>query len=279
MQKTAPALIIAALVLMGVGSAFAQDEAVDKVVVELTDPGEPIYLEVSLVNGGISVSGYDGDEVIIEAISGMKKLDRSRERSQSKISGLKRIPVNSSSLTVEEFENKIEISTDSQTHPVDLKIMVPKRASLNLGCVNHGDLSVENVIGDLEISNVNGAVTLLNIDGSVVASCQNENLIVTFTGINPAKDMSFSSFNGDVDVTFPTGLKAKVKLKTTRGEMYTDFDVKEVKGAEKVTRENRRDRDGRYEITVDRAFWGEIGGGGQIMEFSSYNGDIYIRQE
>ncbi len=38
--------------------------------------------------------------------------------------------------------------------------------------------------------------------------------------------MSFSTMNGDVDVTMPGDVKARVKLKSDNGEIYSDFEVR-----------------------------------------------------
>lgn len=273
-KRTAAAI---ALIILLAGLALAQEATTDRVTVELTDPAEPVFLTVGLVNGGITVSGYDGDEVIVEAISTMHKLTKSRKKS-SKGEGMVRLPINSSSLTVEEHNNKVEISTDSWANPVDLVIKVPYKTSLDLSCVNQGDIRVENITGDIAVSNVNGEVTLLNIDGSAVANALNQDITVTFRNVNPDKDMSFSSMNGDIDVTFPETLKAKVKIKATQGDVYSDFEVKEVKNPERIIRENHRSRGGRYEVNIDRSFWGTINGGGQVIQFSNFNGDIYIRK-
>jgi DUF4097 and DUF4098 domain-containing protein YvlB len=272
---TTSTLTILALVVTG--AAIAQENAVDKVTVELTDPSKPAFLSVGLINGGITVNGYDGKEVIVEAITKLRKIEKSEE-GMGKSSGMTRLQVNSSSLTVEEYRNKIEIGTESWANPVDLVIKVPVETSLELSCVNSGDIKVENITGSIEVSNVNGAVTLLNVRGSALASSHNENVTVTFASVDPKKDMSFSSFNGDVDITFPASLKAKVKLKTVRGEIFTDFEVKEIENPERVIKKNQRDSGGKYEVSIDRAFWGAINGGGQELHFSNYNGDIYIRK-
>jgi DUF4097 and DUF4098 domain-containing protein YvlB len=273
-MKTAIALSFSILLMVMFGSAVAQEETVDKVTVELTDPSKPVFLSVGLVNGGITVEAYDGNQVIVEAKTHMKKVSTS---SSKKANGMTRIPVHSSSLSIEEYKNKIEISTESWAIPVDLTIMVPRQTSLKLSCVNAGDIRVENVTGEIEASNTNGAISLLNISGSAVANTLNDDLKVTFIEVDPDKDMSFSSFNGDVDVTFPSSLKAKVKLKTMQGEVFTDFEITLTEGPESVVRKNRRDSGGKYEINIDRAFWGTINGGGQTIQCSNFNGDIYIR--
>ncbi|UCG51768.1 MAG: DUF4097 family beta strand repeat protein [Candidatus Latescibacterota bacterium] len=278
MLKRSITMGFAILALIVADLSIAQEETVDRVTVELTDPGKPAFLTVGLVNGGIKVSGYEGKEVVVEARTRLHKISRD-EKGRSKGSGMMRIPVSSSSLTVEEYKNKIDIETESWARPIDLVIKVPRETSLELSCVNRGDIRVENISGDIEASNVNGAVTLLNIDGSVVASAHNKDLTVTFTGVDADKDMSFSSFNGDVDVTFPASLKAKVKLKTIRGEIYTDFQIEETENPEQIIRKNHRDSGGKYRVSVDRAFWGVINGGGQELQFSNFNGDIFIRKQ
>ena len=215
---------------------------------------------------------------VIKATTRLKKIGKSKEET-GKSAGMTRIGINSSSLTVEEYKNKVEIGTDSWANPVDLVIKVPKRTSLALSCVNSGDIHVENITGDIEASNINGVVTLLNITGSAVASAHNGNCTVTFAAVDPEKDMAFSSFSGDVDVTFPASLKAKVKLKTVQGDIFTDFEIVQIENPEEVIKENRRDSGGKYTIKIDRAYWGTINGGGQEIQFSNYNGDIYIRKQ
>jgi DUF4097 and DUF4098 domain-containing protein YvlB len=275
-KSIATSFTILALLIAGV--TIAQDETVDRVTVELTDPTKPAFLEVGLTNGGITVNGYDGKDVIVEAKTRLRKVSKSGN-GKGKGSGMTRLQVNSSSLSVEEYKNKIEINTDSWNNPVDLVIKVPKMTSLELSCVNSGDINVGNISGDVEASNINGTVTLLNISGSAVANAHNGDLTVTFVSVDPEKDMSFSSFNGDVDVSFPVSLKAKVKLKTVRGDIYTDFQIEEIENPERVIRKNKRDSGGKYEVSIDRAFWGTINGGGQEIQFSNYNGDIYIRKQ
>jgi DUF4097 and DUF4098 domain-containing protein YvlB len=278
MFNRAIVLSLAAITVFFGGAASAQEETSDRVTVELTDASKPAFLSVGLINGGITVNGYDGKEIIVEAKTKLRKIDTSSAE-KGKAAGMTRIPVNSSSITVEEYQNKVEIGTESWANRVDLVITVPRRTSLELSCINSGDIYVDNVAGDLEVSNINGKVTLLNIDGSVVANALNKDMTVTFTGVDPDKDMSFSSMNGDIDVAFPPSLKAKVKLKTSQGEIFTDFEIEQIDNPERVVRKNERDSGGKWEVTIDRAYWGVINGGGQEIQFTNHQGDIYIRKQ
>ena len=53
--------------------------------------------------------------------------------------------------------------------------------------------------------------------------------------------MSFSTFNGDVDVTLPGDAKATIKARADHGDIFTDFDVKlEARPASRQLRRHRR---------------------------------------
>src|SRR6266705_5253965 len=190
----------------------------EHVSVNLSDPGRPALVEASLVNGGITVKGYDGKEVVVEARA------RNRESARSN-SNMKRIIVSSTGLSVEEENNQVRINTDSYMRPIDLTISVPVHSSLKLSAVNDGNIVVTGVDGELEVNDVNGAVTLTNVSGNAVAHALNGRLLATFSRVNPQKPMAFSSLNGDIDVTFPADLKANLSLKSDRGEIFSDFDV------------------------------------------------------
>ena len=270
-------LIIALFIFTGTGLAYNGDEPVDRINVKLTDPSKPTYVELGLVNGGITVTGYDGAEVIVEAKTRTRKLSEGKDRGK-KTKGMFRIPVYSTSLEVEEHNNRIEISTASYKRTIDVDLKVPKNTSLNLHCVNHGDILVENVTGDLEVNNTNGKVTLRNISGSVVAHALNKDVIVTFEAVDSDKSMSFSSLNGDIDVTFPKNLKCYVKIKNDMGDVYSDFEIAFVEKPTETFEENERGRDGKYRVRIERTFYGEINGGGPEYSFKNFNGDIMIRR-
>jgi len=100
---------------------------------------------------------------------------------------------------------------------------------------------------------------------------------VTMKRVTPEKAMSFTSLNGNVDVTLPADLKANVKLRTDNGEVLTDFDVQLRASATPVIQDNRS-RGGRIRIEVDRNILGSINGGGPDFTLQTMNGNIYIRK-
>jgi len=227
-------------------------------------------VEASLVNGGITVKGYDGKEVVVEARARIRESARSN-------SNMKRIIVSSTGLSVEEENNHVRINTDSYMRPIDLAISVPVHSSVKLSAVNDGNIVVNGVDGELDVNDVNGSVTLNNVSGSAVAHALNGRLLATFTRINQ-KPMAFSSLNGDIDVTFPADLKANLTLKSDRGEIFSDFDVQMQAAPVQQIVEDGRGQGGKYRVKIDKAVHGTINGGGPEYQFTNFNGSIYIRK-
>jgi DUF4097 and DUF4098 domain-containing protein YvlB len=242
----------------------------DKVSVTLSDPTRPALVKASLISGGITVKAYDGKEVVVEARV------RNRESARSD-SGPKRLTISTTGLTVEEESNQVNINTESYARAIDLFISVPVHTSLHLRAVNDGDIVVNGVDGELDVDNVNGSVTLNNIAGSAVAHALNGRLLATFTRINQ-KPMAFSSLNGDVDVTFPGDLKANVSLRSDMGDVFSDFDVQMQAASSQPIVEDSRGHGGKYRVKIDKTVRGTINGGGTELQFTNFNGQIYIRK-
>ena len=252
--------------------AFAQAPSGDRVAVAFTDPSRPGTLKANLVNGGITVKGYDGKVVVVEA------RPRSGGRGSSSSDGMRRITMSATGLAVDEENNVMRVQADSHQRAVDLTMQVPRQTSLNLHCVNDGDIVVEGVEGQLEVNDINGAVTLKNVSGSAVAHALNGKVLVNFVRVDGSKPMSFSSLNGDIDVTFPADLKANLKMQSDRGEILSDFEVQMREPGQRQIVEDSRNKNGRYRVRVDKTIYGTINGGGPEIQFKNFNGTIYIRK-
>ena len=88
--------------------------------------------------------------------------------------------------------------------------------------------------------------------------------------------MAFSSLNGDIDITFPKDFKADIKVKSDRGEIYTDFDLKEKPSKANITK-GKGDRGNTYRVKVEKWIVGSINDGGPEILFKNFNGDVIIR--
>ena len=119
-----------------------------------------------------------------------------------------------------------------------------------------------------------GGIELLDVGGSVLAETHHGGILVTMTSVDETKPMAFSTYHGDVEVSFPSSLKCKTKINPGRGEIYTDFDLDILPNRQKkeVT------SDGKHKIKVGGWVQGEIGSGGKEYMFTTYHGDIILRK-
>ncbi|HVT92658.1 MAG TPA: DUF4097 family beta strand repeat-containing protein [Bryobacteraceae bacterium] len=255
------------------GLAFGQDA--DRVTVPFSDAARPKMVSVHLINGGIDVKGYAGKDVIVEARSrGGERNTHVPERAK----GMHRIGASGTGLSVEEADNVVEIKTTSWSSGSDVSVQVPFSTSLKLKTMNDGDIVVDHVSGDIEVDDLNGKVTLTSVSGSALVHALNGKILAAFDRVTPGKVMSFSSLNGDIDVTFPADLRAKVRVKTDNGEAYSDFDIRLDPNARKPEVEHAGGNDGKYRVKFERGTWGTINGGGPEMQFTTLNGNIFIRK-
>jgi hypothetical protein len=266
---------IASLLLFA--SCLAAQEGVDKARVPLHDPGRPAHVRVNMLNGGITVNGYDGKEVLVE--SRARSGEESHHSRPPKADGMRLLNLpGGSGLEVVEDNNVVTVKTTDFNRATDLVISVPRRSSLELKCMNNGDISVSQVDGEIDANNLNGKVTLKNVSGSVLAHSLNGEVTVSMDRVDGSKPMSFSTLNGDIDVTLPGSTRASVRMKTDNGEIYSDFEVKLDPTAAHVNQEGGKQPDGTFKLKFDHTLRGTINGGGPEFQFTSFNGRIYIRR-
>ena len=258
------------------GIALAQEAGVDRVTVPFSNASKPRSLVVNLLNGSISVKGYSGKEAIIEA----KGRTRSRgRRSPKEADGLRRLEMVGSGLNIEENDNVISVGAGIHNEGLELSIQVPVETSVKLRSVNDSDLVVEGINGEIDVHSVNGSVSVTNVTGTVLAHALNGKVLVRLDRVTPGKPMSFSSLNGDIDVTLPADIKANIKMKSDHGDIFTDFEIAMQPTSRQPTVQDRRESGGKYKLSFDRAFYGTINGGGPELQFTTLNGRIFIRQK
>lgn len=272
-MKTMKLSALLVLSLLGLHELRAQDGKT-QLVVPLSDPGKPYKLNMHLIDGSIKMVGYEGKDIVIDVEA---EPEKKKEEKEAGSGGMRKIPMgNSLDITAEEHNNNVQIQSGVFKKMNGVTIKVPQTAgTIKLGTVNNGDITVSNVNGEIEISNVNGSITATNVSGSVVANTVNGNVIVTFKSVDSRAPMAFSSLNGKIDVTFPADLKANLKLKADRGDVFTDFDVDVDKTTPKM---NKTREDHMYKISIEDWVYGKIGGGGPEMMMKNMFGSIYIRK-
>lgn len=268
-------------------SALAQT---NEVAVPLSDPSKRGKLKVHINSGSVTVKGTarkdvlfrynmaesDEDAAELEVEIDNEVSDKGSGKPVASKAGLKKISSGGVDLEITEHENSIKATSGSWNNAIKLEIEVPSGFDLQLHTYNNGDLTVNNIQGILELTNYNGAITALNISGSVVANTFNGEIRVTFDKVTPDTPMSYSTYNGDVDVTLPATVKSSIKVKTDQGSVYSDFDLQFKSSGPIKKTENKG---GVYKIVVDEWKAADLNGGGPEITMRNYTGDIIIRKK
>jgi hypothetical protein len=252
--------------------SYSQDNSTEQVIVPLSRPGVPGVLVIDHIKGSINVTGYDGEAVIVKASSGQKSDEMSDEISTD---GLRRVASGTIQLNAQEKDNEIVVQTNSHRHTIDLYITVPRRFNLKLKTYYSGKITVKDVTGEMEITNVNGDVLLDGIGGSAVVNTIDGDIVAKFKDVTPGIPMAFTSIEGKIDVTFPQNLRARLKIKTDNGEIFSNYEIQMEKRKLQV---DRSDETGLYKVSLEDWVQGTINGGGPEFLFKSLEGNITIRK-
>ena len=270
--------------LLGTQQILTAQEILDTYNVPLSNPNQTGKLKVDLQNGTVQVEGYDGKEVVVNFVSQPKngkkdskwnwdwKWEDGELREDKSKHGLKKISSSYIDMEIEERNNTVYVE-GSHNRRSDLVIQVPKKFALVINAHHNGEVKVSNVTGELEISSHHGGIELENVGGSVIADTHHGAIIGSLVSVTPDMPMAFSTYHGDVDITFPTSISCKTKIKTAKGDIYTDFDL-ELKS---VT-ENKQSEGGRRKIKIGGWMHGNIGSGGEEFLFNTHHGDVVIRK-
>lgn len=263
----------------------AQDTAPppQRITLPFSDPSRPKSLIVDIPMGSVTITGYDGNDAIIE-YSGRGDRPRRKARQGDVPPGMHRLDQPTNAVEATQENNVVRVKGGFLDR-LDIEIKVPKQTTLDLKTMN-GSISVEGISGEMTIDAMNGHINVQDASGPVVAHSMNGRIVASLAQVSAAKASSFSSMNGSIEVTLPADLKARLKMKTDHGEIYTDFDVK----VESSTGSPAPAADGGLKSgtpnlpnivlpRTDRTLYGTINGGGPEMQFITYNGRIVIRKK
>jgi len=218
--------------------------------VPLSDPAKRGKLKAHINYGSISVKGTARKDILVRYKS---EDDDDEEDSKDKSkNGLKRIGSGGIDFEVAESDNNVKVSSNSWNK------------------------TISNIQGETVLTNYNGEITAINISGSVIATTYNGDIKVLFDKVTAGTPMSYSTYNGDIDIALPPTHKASLKMKTEQGDIYSDFDVA-FKNTGPV--QQKKTDAGVYKVIVDEWKRGDINGGGPELTIKNYNGDIFIRKK
>lgn len=202
-------------------------------------------------NGGVSVKGWDRNEVLV------------RSRVQTAAPTLDEAQALAKEIRIETGGLKIHSQGPAERRDfnwsVSYEIFVPRRSDLSLASHN-GGIGISDVTGKIEFSAQNGGVSLRRVGGNVQGSTTNGGLAVELSGDHwDGEEMNVRTLNGGVSMSVPENYSAHLETGTVNGHVNVDFPVT-VQG--RITKE----------ISVN------LGSGGATVRAMTTNGGIRLKR-
>lgn len=252
--------------------AFSQDGS--DINVPLTDPESRGLLKIYVHQGSITVIGQDRTDVAVNYdVDNDDHHYKHKNKNKKKYSGLRRIGSPKPGIEITEDNNVVEIECESHNGEVDITIYLPVNFDLDLGNHTNGDISVENINGEVNLESHNGDISATEIKGTVHANTYNGDVEVEMVTIPNPNDMSFGSYNGDIEIILPPDYSTDFKLKTHTGDILSDLELAEVSQKSDLKKSNN----GSFKIYTDTWTYVRLNQGGPEVTINSYNGDIIIK--
>lgn len=271
-KQTLITTIILVIVALTTATFDIQAQNSNEFTVPLSDPAKRGKLKAHINSGSITVKGTARKDILVR----YKTDDDDEDSKESSKNGLKRIGSGGLDFEVAESDNTVKVSSNSWNKKLKLELEIPSGMDLDVKTYNDGDLVISNIQGETVLTNYNGEITALNISGSVMATTYNGDIKVTFDKVTAGTPMSYSTYNGDIDIALPSAHKMSLKMKTEQGDIYSDFDVA-FKNTGPV--QQKKTEAGVYKVVVDDWKRGDVNGGGPEITIKNYNGDIFLRKK
>ncbi|MBQ0733973.1 DUF4097 family beta strand repeat-containing protein [Aquimarina celericrescens] len=149
-----------------------------------------------------------------------------------------------------------------------LEMYLPKTVNIVIEKSNLGNVTLSGFTSEIEATTNVGYIKLEDVTGPVVAKTATGEINVVFTKVSQSSPISLISATGAVDVSLPSATPANLELKTSMGEIYTDFDIKFP-----VEDNNMKIVGGK------RAIKTKLNNGGVQISLRSSTGNIYLRKQ
>ncbi|MEM9935299.1 MAG: DUF4097 family beta strand repeat-containing protein [Bacteroidota bacterium] len=260
---------IICMVLVGLVTeqAKSQEKSID---IPLSETGKRGALKVDIHRGTVTVLGTNREDVLVKYES-LSKKSKGPEESKN---GLKRITGGGIDLDIRERDNKVSVDSEHTSNPVALIIEVPSDFDLEIETHHIGTVAIADINGEIVVDAHHGGISAKDISGSLVANSWHGDIKVSFQEVNNETPMAFTTYHGDVDLSIPSSVKADLKMRTDRGDIFSGFEVELKK--QSINRE--KNEDGVYRVSVDELITGTINGGGNAMSLQTHHGDIFVRK-
>ncbi len=253
--------IILVLIAVGLSGCFGQ---ATKEFKNEYESDENTILQVSNINGPITITPWSGDTVVVDATIR---------------SSIGESELNNIQIEVTENNNLIDIVTKylgsgSVQVSTDMNINAPTYVTIDSVTTSNGEVKISGIKGNITAHSSNGAIIIKNVNGYVDASSSNGRVeIKDTTGI-----VNVHSSNGDI-YTEVFNFKENITISTSNGKISVYINPALNANIDMTTSNGRVSTSGLsldLTITEERHKEGKLGNGGNNIIITTSNGDINL---
>ena len=252
MMSCLPSLILAQDHEMTCDDHWQSDRASHCEINEMTIPAMSSLNVDGGVNGGMTVKGWQKNEVLVRA------------RVQTQAETDDRAKAIARQVIIHTGGDRILADGPSTGHhenwSVSYEIFVPQKMDLNLRAHN-GGIHIADIRGQIEFETTNGGVSLQRLAGTVHGYTTNGGLSVELAGNRwEGGQLDARTTNGGVSVSLPDNYSAHLETGTVNGHINVEFPVT-------VHGEINR------QLSID------LGSGGPLVRAVTTNGGVTIKRK
>ena len=204
------------------------------------------------LNGGISVNGWDRNEVLVRA-----KIQTWAETAAEARQLATSIRIRTDNRRVS--ADDVESSRRRSGWSVSYDVFVPRRTDLDL-TTHNGAIRVENVHGRIDVEALNGGVYMRGIQGEIRGATTNGGVTLALDGDRwIGQGVDLETTNGGVTLLIPERYSARLETGTVNGGLNVDFPIT-VQGM------------------IGRRLSTTLGSGGQLIRVRTTNGGVTLRR-
>jgi DUF4097 and DUF4098 domain-containing protein YvlB len=213
-------------------------------------------IELDNINGSVHISGWDRNEVKVDAVKYADTKERLEEAKIEIESGQDYVSIRT---RYPGHDNNWDWGSHNNPASVEYTLTVPRTARLDEIKLINGALDISGVAGEVRASCINGRLEARDLAGRAKLSTINGRMDAHFAQLS-GQDIELNSVNGSVELTIPSDSNAEVEASTVSGGISNDFGLHV-----------------NHHRFVGHDLRGEIGTGGAHIRLSDVNGRIEIQ--
>ena len=213
-------------------------------------------IELDNINGPVHITGWDRNEVKVDAVKYADTKERLEEAKIEIDSGKDYLSIRT---RYPEHNNNWNWGSRNNPASVEYTLTVPRTANLDEIKLINGELDVTGISGEVRASCINGRLEAHDLSGRAKLGTINGRLDARFAQLS-RQDVELNSVNGSLELTIPSDSNAEVEASTVSGGIDNDFGLRV-----------------NHHRFVGHDLRGELGNGGAHIRLSDVNGRIEIR--